>query len=106
MYRIRNELAAPACSFPQHSLTIKSSGAEPLFFRFFYSRTATFLTRISYLSLKGLIRSSVPMTLAELIDSRRDQHLAELNEFLRIPSVSAKSEHKPVTERAPRVGDA
>jgi acetylornithine deacetylase/succinyl-diaminopimelate desuccinylase-like protein len=42
------------------------------------------------------------MTLAELIDSRRDQHLAELNEFLRIPSVSAKSEHKPDIERAAR----
>src|ERR1700757_4886930 len=42
------------------------------------------------------------MTLAELIDSRRDQHLAELNEFLRIPSVSAKSEHKPDIEHAAR----
>src|SRR6266567_7540482 len=42
------------------------------------------------------------MTLAELIDSRREQHLAELNEFLRIPSVSAKSEHKPDIERAAR----
>src|ERR1700688_2598368 len=42
------------------------------------------------------------MTLAEFIDSRRDQHLAELNEFLRIPSVSAKSEHKPDIERAAR----
>src|SRR5947208_13054498 len=40
------------------------------------------------------------MTLAEFIDSRRDQNLAELNEFLRIPSVSAKSEHKPDIERA------
>src|SRR5215475_14056127 len=42
------------------------------------------------------------MTLAELIDSRRDQNLAELSEFLRIPSVSAKSEHKPDVERAAR----
>src|SRR5438552_3162191 len=40
------------------------------------------------------------MTLAEFIDSRRDKNLAELNEFLRIPSVSAKSEHKPDIERA------
>ena len=40
------------------------------------------------------------MTLAEFIDGRRDQNLAELNEFLRIPSVSAKSEHKPDVERA------
>jgi acetylornithine deacetylase/succinyl-diaminopimelate desuccinylase-like protein len=34
------------------------------------------------------------MNLAEFIDARRDQHLSELQEFLRIPSVSAKSEHK------------
>jgi acetylornithine deacetylase/succinyl-diaminopimelate desuccinylase-like protein len=40
------------------------------------------------------------MNLAELIESRRDQHLAELLEFLRIPSVSAKTEHKPDIERA------
>lgn len=42
------------------------------------------------------------MNLAEFIDSRRDQHLQELNDFLRIPSVSAKSEHKPDIERAAR----
>ncbi|HZS70973.1 MAG TPA: M20/M25/M40 family metallo-hydrolase, partial [Candidatus Acidoferrum sp.] len=42
------------------------------------------------------------MNLSEHIDTRRDQHLAELNEFLRIPSVSAKSEHKPDVERAAR----
>ena len=42
------------------------------------------------------------MNLAELIDGSRDQHLAELCEFLRIPSVSAKSEHKPDIERAAR----
>src|ERR1700737_2508660 len=40
------------------------------------------------------------MNLAEFIEGRRDQNLAELNEFLRIPSVSAKSEHKPDIERA------
>jgi acetylornithine deacetylase/succinyl-diaminopimelate desuccinylase-like protein len=40
------------------------------------------------------------MNLTEYIESRRDQHLAELLEFLRIPSVSAKSEHKPDIERA------
>ena len=39
------------------------------------------------------------MNLAEFIDARRDQHLAELFELLRIPSVSAKSEHKPDIER-------
>src|ERR1700746_1513013 len=39
------------------------------------------------------------MNLAALIDASRDQHLAELFEFLRIPSVSAKSEHKPDIER-------
>src|SRR5215475_2568952 len=40
------------------------------------------------------------MNLAEFIEGRRDQHLAELFEFLRIPSVSAKTEHKPDIERA------
>src|SRR5271169_2038692 len=40
------------------------------------------------------------MNVIELIESRRDQHLTELREFLRIPSVSAKSEHKPDIERA------
>src|SRR5947207_14642633 len=39
------------------------------------------------------------MNLAEYIDARRDQHLAELYELLRITSVSAKSEHKPDIER-------
>jgi len=40
------------------------------------------------------------MNLAEFIDSRQEQHLTELKEFLRIPSVSAKSEHKSDIERA------
>ena len=40
------------------------------------------------------------MNLTEFIESRREQHLAELCEFLRIPSISAKSEHKPDIERA------
>src|ERR1700751_4392915 len=40
------------------------------------------------------------MNLAEFIESRQEQHLNELKEFLRIPSVSAKSEHKPDIERA------
>ncbi len=39
------------------------------------------------------------MNLTDFIDGRRDQHLAELFEFLRIPSVSAKSEHKSDIER-------
>src|SRR5438445_11349594 len=39
------------------------------------------------------------MNLAEFVDDHRDQHLAELYEFLRIPSISAKSEHKPDIER-------
>jgi acetylornithine deacetylase/succinyl-diaminopimelate desuccinylase-like protein len=43
-----------------------------------------------------------PTNLSEFIEGRRDQHLAELVEFLRIPSVSAKSEHKPDIERAAR----
>lgn len=38
--------------------------------------------------------------LAEYIDSKRDAHLAELKDFLRIPSVSTKTEHKPDIERA------
>src|SRR2546428_10802629 len=42
------------------------------------------------------------MNLAEFIEGRRDQHLAELCEFLRTPSVSAKSEHKPDIEHGPR----
>ena len=42
------------------------------------------------------------MTLAELIESSREQYLTELCDFLRIPSVSAKSEHKPDIERAAR----
>ena len=42
------------------------------------------------------------MNLAEYIDGQRDQHLAELCDFLRIPSVSAKSEHKPDIERGAR----
>src|SRR5579859_197481 len=40
------------------------------------------------------------MNLAEFIEGKHDQHLSELCEFLRIPSVSAKSEHKPDIERA------
>src|ERR1700722_609545 len=40
------------------------------------------------------------MTLPEYIDSKREDHLKELIEFLKIPSVSAKSEHKPDIERA------
>jgi acetylornithine deacetylase/succinyl-diaminopimelate desuccinylase-like protein len=41
-----------------------------------------------------------PMNLTEYIDSKRDENLSELKEFLRIPSVSTKSEHKPDVERA------
>src|SRR5215469_8886564 len=40
--------------------------------------------------------------LSGFIEGRRDQHLAELSEFLRIPSISAKSEHKPDIERGAR----
>jgi len=42
------------------------------------------------------------MNLTEFIEGHRDQHLTELCEFLRIPSVSAKSEHKPDIEKAAR----
>ena len=40
------------------------------------------------------------MNLTEYIDSKREEHLNDLYEFLRIPSVSAQSEHKPDIERA------
>src|SRR6201984_2563104 len=40
------------------------------------------------------------MNLTEYIDSKRDENLSELKEFLRIPSVSTKSENKPDVERA------
>jgi acetylornithine deacetylase/succinyl-diaminopimelate desuccinylase-like protein len=40
------------------------------------------------------------MELIEYIDRNRDQHLEELKEFLRIPSVSTKSEHKKDIEQA------
>ncbi len=42
------------------------------------------------------------MNLVDFIDSRREQNLTELCEFLRIPSVSTKSEHKPDIERGAR----
>jgi len=100
MYRIRNEASSPLVLSLSPVLQSQAAVRSLFFFAIYYSHTATFLSRSSYLSLKGLIRFSVPMTLAELIDSRREQHLAELNEFLRIPSVSAKSEHKPDIERA------
>jgi len=38
----------------------------------------------------------------EYIESRQNANLAELVEFLRIPSISTKSEHKPDVERAAR----
>src|SRR6202041_76553 len=40
------------------------------------------------------------MNLTEYIDSKHDEHLNELYEFLRIPSVSAQSEHTPDIQRA------
>ena len=40
------------------------------------------------------------MNLLEYIDQHKDDHLKELFELLRIPSVSAKSEHKPDIQRA------
>jgi len=40
------------------------------------------------------------MNLIEYIESKREDHLNELKEFLRIPSVSTKSENKPDIERA------
>jgi acetylornithine deacetylase/succinyl-diaminopimelate desuccinylase-like protein len=40
------------------------------------------------------------MNLIEYIESRREDHLNELKEFLRIPSVSTKNEYKPEIEKA------
>jgi acetylornithine deacetylase/succinyl-diaminopimelate desuccinylase-like protein len=40
------------------------------------------------------------MDLISYLDSKREQHLDELKEFLRIPSVSTKSEHNKDIERA------
>jgi acetylornithine deacetylase/succinyl-diaminopimelate desuccinylase-like protein len=40
------------------------------------------------------------MSLTDYIESKREENLTELKEFLRIPSVSTKSEHKPDIERA------
>ncbi len=40
------------------------------------------------------------MNLLDYIENRREEHLTELKEFLKIPSVSTKSEHKPDIERA------
>jgi acetylornithine deacetylase/succinyl-diaminopimelate desuccinylase-like protein len=40
------------------------------------------------------------MTLIDFIDQNRDQNLEELKEFLRIPSVSTKSDHRKDIERA------
>src|ERR1700689_2365133 len=42
------------------------------------------------------------MTLIDQIEASRDAHLEELKEFLRIPSVSTKSEHKSDIEKAAR----
>ena len=40
------------------------------------------------------------MNVTNFIEEHREQNLAELREFLRIPSVSAKSEHKADIARA------
>src|ERR1700675_66993 len=48
--------------------------------------------------------AGVPMNLIEYIETRREDNLKELKEFLRIPSVSTKTEHKPDIERAARWG--
>lgn len=42
------------------------------------------------------------MSLTDYVESKREENLTELKEFLRIPSVSTKSEHKPDIERAAR----
>ncbi len=40
------------------------------------------------------------MNLSEYVDLKRDEHLNDLFEFLRIPSISTQSQHKPDIERA------
>lgn len=40
------------------------------------------------------------MNVIEFIDGRKNEHLGELKEFLRIPSISTKGEHKADVERA------
>jgi acetylornithine deacetylase/succinyl-diaminopimelate desuccinylase-like protein len=40
------------------------------------------------------------MNLIDYVESKREDHLNELKEFLRIPSVSTKGEHKPDIEKA------
>jgi acetylornithine deacetylase/succinyl-diaminopimelate desuccinylase-like protein len=42
------------------------------------------------------------MNYLDYIESHRNENLSELKDFLRIPSVSTKSEHKPDIERAAR----
>lgn len=55
-------------------------------------------TNRAYPGRKGL--TSIQMNLTEYIESKREDHLNELKEFLRIPSVSTKSEHKGDIEKA------
>ena len=52
--------------------------------------------------MRGSSNTGILMNVAEFIESQRETSLAELCEFLRIPSVSAKTEHKPDIERAAR----
>jgi len=40
------------------------------------------------------------MNLSEYVDAKHDEHLSDLFEFLRIPSISTQSQHKPGIERA------
>src|ERR1700730_6067094 len=40
------------------------------------------------------------MELNEYVERKRNDHLTDLYEFLRIPSISAQAEHKPDVERA------
>src|ERR1700734_3848893 len=50
--------------------------------------------------LGNLSKAGDAMELTGYIDSKKDANLEELKEFLRIPSVSARSEHKQDVERA------
>src|SRR5256885_13887735 len=74
---------------PRPRQVFRSSANIPLTQTFRYKFCVTYIG-------KGSPGLSAPlMNLAEYTDARRDQHLVELHELLRIPSISAKSEDEP-----------
>src|SRR5574340_1578516 len=59
-----------------------------------YRRSLSVSAWIPLSSRRLRARGTLVMDLIGYIDSKREEHLNELKEFLRIPSVSATSEHK------------